>query len=157
MNMKRNVYALLLSFLFLLMSGACSELLPATARPTETPAPTATQPLLVEATLTQTTTDRPPGPACFPSVVRQSLEPVAYSAYPDAILALARELKISAICACCNDFSALSAAYTAEKLGLPGHDDYRTSQIIHHKDEYRKFASANGIPTPRALSFTNNH
>lgn len=74
---------------------------------------------------------------------------------PEAILALARDLKISAICACCNDFSALSAAYTAEKLGLPGHDPFRTAQIIHHKDEYRKFALANGIPAPKALCFVN--
>jgi len=73
---------------------------------------------------------------------------------PEAILALARNYKISAICACCNDFSALSAAYAAEKLGLPGHDPYETVRIIHHKDEYRKFATENDIPTPMAICFT---
>jgi biotin carboxylase len=74
---------------------------------------------------------------------------------PEAILSVARDFKISAVCACCNDFSALSAAYAAEKLGLPGHDSYQTAQIIHHKDKYRKFALENGIPTPMAVSFTN--
>jgi biotin carboxylase len=73
----------------------------------------------------------------------------------DAIFHLAKSLKISAICACCNDFSALSAAYTAEKLGLPGHDPYKVAQTIHHKDLYRQFASDHGIATPRAIGFTN--
>jgi len=74
---------------------------------------------------------------------------------PEAILALAKRLNVSAICPCCNDFSALSAAYTAEKLGLPGHDPLKISQTIHHKDLYRQFALKHGIPTPKALGFTN--
>lgn len=56
------------------------------------------------------------------------------------MLTLSKQLKISAICACCNDFSALSSAYVAENLGLPGHDSYNTAKIIHHKDLYRQFA-----------------
>jgi len=72
---------------------------------------------------------------------------------PDAILSLAKKLNISAICSCCNDFSALSVAYTAEKLGLPGHDNYETAKLIHHKDNYRKFAHENNIPTPYAQGF----
>ena len=51
-----------------------------------------------------------------------------------AMLTLSKQLKINAICACCNDFSALSSAYVAENLGLPGHDSYETTKIIHHKD-----------------------
>lgn len=74
---------------------------------------------------------------------------------PEAILDLAKRLKVSAICACCNDFSALSTAYAAEQLGLPGHDPYRIAQIIHHKDQYRKFALEHGITSPKALGFTN--
>lgn len=73
----------------------------------------------------------------------------------EAILNLAISSKVSAICACCNDFSALSAAYTAEKLGLPGHDSYEVAKIIHYKDLYRKFAYENGIATPRAIAFAN--
>jgi biotin carboxylase len=37
---------------------------------------------------------------------------------PKQILDLAQRLKIDAICPSANDFSALSCAYTAEKLGL---------------------------------------
>lgn len=74
---------------------------------------------------------------------------------PEAILNLAKRLKLSAICACCNDFSALSTAYAAEQLGLPGHDPYRVAQIIHHKDQYRQFALTHGITTPKAMGFTN--
>jgi len=70
-----------------------------------------------------------------------------------AMLKLAKSLHIDAVCACCNDFSALSAAYVAEKLHLPGHDSYETTQIIHYKDRYRSFAMEQGIPSPRAEGF----
>jgi len=72
-----------------------------------------------------------------------------------AILNLAKELRVDAVCACCNDFSALSCAFTAEKLGLPGHDTLHIAEIIHHKDKYRQFASENNIPTPKAMGFNN--
>ena len=73
---------------------------------------------------------------------------------PEAVYDLAKSLGVSALCACCNDFSALSAAYAAEKLGLPGHDAYETAKIIHHKDSYREFAAKNGIRTPAAKGFS---
>jgi biotin carboxylase len=73
---------------------------------------------------------------------------------PEEILQLAKCLNISAICSCCNDFSALSVSYTAEKLGLPGHDPYHVAKIIHHKDLYRQFALKNGIASPKAMGFT---
>lgn len=70
-----------------------------------------------------------------------------------AIFNLAQKLDIAAICSGCNDFAALSAAYTAEKLNLPGHDSFDISQIIHHKDSYREFAQKNNIPTPKTFNF----
>jgi biotin carboxylase len=69
----------------------------------------------------------------------------------EAILALAQALQVDALCSSCNDFSALSCAWAAERLGLPGHDAYETALILHHKDRYRAFALANDIPTPRAV------
>lgn len=72
-----------------------------------------------------------------------------------AMLSLARDLEIDAICPCCNDFSALSSSYVAEKMGLPGHDPYKTSLTLHHKDLYRQFAQNNDIPTPTAKGFSN--
>lgn len=73
---------------------------------------------------------------------------------PEAILKIAKNLKIDAICACCNDFSALSSSYVAERLELPGHDSFNISKIIHHKDLYRNFAIANKIRTPLAFGFS---
>jgi biotin carboxylase len=72
----------------------------------------------------------------------------------DVMLNLAQRLEIDAICASCNDFSAITAAYIAEKMGLPGHDSYDTTLLIHHKDKYRNFAQKYGISSPRAEGFT---
>jgi biotin carboxylase len=73
---------------------------------------------------------------------------------PEVMLELAKKLNIDAICPCSNDFSAISSAYVAENLGLPGHDSYETSKLLHHKDSYRAFALSNNIPTPKAEGFT---
>jgi biotin carboxylase len=69
-------------------------------------------------------------------------------------LAVAKEHKVSAICAACNDFSALSAAFVAEQLGLPGHDSVSTSETVHHKDRFKAFSSQRGFTVPRAGGFT---
>ena len=74
---------------------------------------------------------------------------------PEAMLALSTKLGIDAICACCNDFSAISAAYVAEKMGLKGHDSYETTKLLHHKDSYREFAIENNIASPFAKGFNN--
>lgn len=71
---------------------------------------------------------------------------------PDQMLDVFRKVEADAICACCNDFSAISCAAVAERLGLPGHDSLATSLTIHHKDRYRQFAEAHDIPTPRAFA-----
>jgi len=68
----------------------------------------------------------------------------------EAILRLAQDLQVDAIQSSCNDFSALSCAWAAERLGLPGHDLYEVACTLHHKDLYRAFALAHGIDTPRA-------
>lgn len=72
----------------------------------------------------------------------------------EGILQLAQSLKIDAICACCNDFGVITAAYVAEKLGLPGHDTYENALIMHHKDKFKQFAENHGINTPLAKYFT---
>lgn len=73
----------------------------------------------------------------------------------DAMLELARNEGVQAVCSGCNDFALLSTAYVCEKLGLPGHDSYATSLEIHHKDKYRALATRLGIPTPRAVVVRN--
>ena len=69
----------------------------------------------------------------------------------DAMLELAKNEGVQAVCSGCNDFALLSTVYVCEKLGLPSHDSYATSLEIHHKDKYRALATRLGIPTPRAL------
>ena len=71
-----------------------------------------------------------------------------------AIAAVAQAIRADAICACSNDFSAISCAYAAEELGLPGHDSYETTLVLHHKDRYREFAINNKIATPWAAGFS---
>lgn len=72
----------------------------------------------------------------------------------EQMLDIAREKEVEGVCSCCNDFSAISAAYVAEKMGFPGHDSYQTTLTIHHKDKFRKFAQNFKIPSPYAESFT---
>lgn len=70
-----------------------------------------------------------------------------------AMLELATRLGIDAVCSCANDFGAISAAYVAENLGLPGHDAYETTLTLHHKHRFKAFALSNGISTPFALEY----
>ncbi len=69
------------------------------------------------------------------------------------ILALSHKLKIDAICACANDFGAITASYVAEQLNLPGHDSFENCLTIHHKDKFKAFTLKNGVPTPKAQGF----
>lgn len=71
----------------------------------------------------------------------------------ERMLELAKDLGIDAICPCCNDFSALSCAYVAEQMGFLGHDSLSTAEVLHHKDNYRKFAMDNNVLSPKAESF----
>lgn len=71
----------------------------------------------------------------------------------EAMLSLAKRLNIDAICPSANDFSMISAAYVAEKLRLPGYDSLATTELLHHKDSFRKLATEIGLRHPVALSF----
>lgn len=72
---------------------------------------------------------------------------------PDAVLDVAKQLRVDAVCSCANDFGIISASYICEKLHLPGHDAYETTRILHQKDLFKKFALDHDIPTPFAESF----
>lgn len=71
----------------------------------------------------------------------------------ELILRLAQKLNIDNICACCNDYGVYTAAYVAEKLGLPGYDSYATTLILHNKDKFKQFALENDIISPGAKAF----
>ena len=69
----------------------------------------------------------------------------------EALLAMAKGLGIDALVASANDFSALSCAYVAEALHLPGHDPFLIAQTVHHKNRFRVFALEHGLPVPKAV------
>lgn len=72
---------------------------------------------------------------------------------PHKIYLLAKKLKIDAICASSNDFSAIACAYTAEKLHLNGHDRLNTALTVHHKDRFRAFAISEGFCVPKTVAY----
>lgn len=70
----------------------------------------------------------------------------------EAVLKLAERLKIDGIVAYASDPAAPTAAYVAEKLGLPG-NPYKSVEILARKDLFRKFLAENGFNVPRSRSF----
>lgn len=71
----------------------------------------------------------------------------------DAVLKIAQEEKIGGIVAYASDPAAPTAAYVAEKMGLPGHP-YKSVEILCNKDLFRRFLAENGFCTPRAKGYT---
>jgi len=71
----------------------------------------------------------------------------------EAIYALAKQKEVDVICACSNDFGALSADYACEKLSIPGHDKYETSRFFHEKDCFKRIAAELNLSTPAAAWF----
>lgn len=69
------------------------------------------------------------------------------------ILKLAKQINIDAICACSNDFGAITASYVAKKLKLGGHDSFEKTLVLHHKNKFKEFAEKNKIQTPKAKSY----
>ena len=72
----------------------------------------------------------------------------------ELILDIAKNNNIDVIVQCCNDFGVYTASYIAEKLGLPGYDDYETTLILHNKDKFKAFAKENEIISPVSTSFS---
>ncbi|MCU4435046.1 ATP-grasp domain-containing protein [Acinetobacter bereziniae] len=72
----------------------------------------------------------------------------------DAVLDLALNLKIDGIVAYASDPAAPTAAYVAEKMGLPG-NPYESVLILARKDLFRAFLKENGFNVPRSESFYN--
>ncbi len=71
----------------------------------------------------------------------------------EAVYQLAKQKEVDVICACSNDFGALSAAYACEKLGIPGHDKYEVCRFFHEKDCFKKLAKKLELSTPAAAWF----
>ena len=70
----------------------------------------------------------------------------------NGVLSLAKALKIYGIVAYASDPAAPTAAYVAEKLGLPG-NPYESVKILTEKDKFREFLSSHGFKTPKAKGY----
>ncbi len=70
----------------------------------------------------------------------------------EAILAVARKEKIDGIIAYASDPAAPTAAYVAERLGLPT-NPCESVEILCNKDRFRRFLAENGFNTPKAAGF----
>lgn len=78
--------------------------------------------------------------------------PADFSDYK-LIASIAAEHKIDAVCSCANDFGAITASYVAEQLGLPGHDSFETTLVLHHKDKFKELSQRHNLRTPEAKGF----
>jgi len=72
----------------------------------------------------------------------------------EAVFAKAKALHIDGIMSPATDPGVTTAAYVAEKMGLPG-VPYESAEILQHKDRFRKFLRENGFNAPRSESFSN--
>lgn len=71
----------------------------------------------------------------------------------EAILKVAEEEKIDGILAYASDPAAPTAAYVAEKLGLPGNPS-ESVEVLCNKDRFREFLFQNGFHAPIACGYT---
>ena len=71
----------------------------------------------------------------------------------DKILEIAKKEKIDGIVAYASDPAAPTAAYVAEKLGLPT-SPYNSVKILSNKDLFRNFLKENGFNCPKMISVT---
>lgn len=71
----------------------------------------------------------------------------------DAVLELARELNIDGIMSFACDPGVVTAAYVAEKLGLPHSGSYESVSILQNKGKFRKFLADNGFNVPMAKGY----
>jgi len=71
----------------------------------------------------------------------------------EAVLELAKKLKVSGIVCYASDPAAPTAAYVCERLGLPT-SPYESVEILANKDKFRSFLKNNGFKTPKAKGYS---
>lgn len=71
----------------------------------------------------------------------------------DAVLNLAQDLQIDGIMSFAVDPGVITAAYVAEKMGLPFQCSYRSACILQNKALFRNFLAENGFNTPLARGY----
>lgn len=73
----------------------------------------------------------------------------------EAVLELAKELKIDGVISFACDPGVATAAYVAEKLGLPAAGPYESVALLQDKTRFRNFLRDNGFNVPKAFGFEN--
>ncbi len=73
----------------------------------------------------------------------------------DAVLEVAQKEQIDGIIAFACDAGVVSAAYTAEKMGLPFQCSYEAAEILQDKGKFRQFLIDNGFNSPAARRYHN--
>jgi len=74
----------------------------------------------------------------------------------EAVLKVAVEEKIDGVLAYASDPAAPTAAYVAEKLGLPT-NPYQSVKTLCNKDRFRAFLKENGFNTPTAVGYVDKN
>ena len=72
----------------------------------------------------------------------------------EAVLSLARKLKIDGIMSFAVDPGVVTAAYVADRLGLPCAGPYESICILQDKEKFRGFLESNGFNVPRSRGFS---
>lgn len=73
----------------------------------------------------------------------------------EAVLRVAKELKIGGIISFACDPGVETAAYVAEKMGLPSCGSYNAVKILQNKALFRHFLTENGFNVPKAKGYYN--
>lgn len=73
----------------------------------------------------------------------------------DKVLRLAEELHIDGVMSFACDPGVVTAAYVAEKLGLPTCGPYESVCVLQNKGKFRKFLAENGFNVPAAKCYRN--
>lgn len=72
----------------------------------------------------------------------------------EAVLNEARRLQIDGIMSFAVDPGVVTAAYVADKMGLPQSGPYESVCILQNKDRFREFLTKNGFNVPKAKGFS---
>ena len=72
----------------------------------------------------------------------------------DAVLETAKKLEINGIVSFACDPGVVTAAYVAEKMGLPSCGSYKSVSILQNKGKFRKFLTEHGFNVPVAKGYT---
>ena len=72
----------------------------------------------------------------------------------EKVLKVAQELQIDGIVSFACDPGVVTAAYVAEKMGLPFQGSYKSASILQDKGLFREFLTENGFNVPHAKSYS---